>query len=139
MDWVCGSDGVRYSVGAPCCPQCGAEDPRDEEGRKIDMGKISKHGGATDAATGLGFEDDGVTPLRDDEERPDVPEPALASDDLDQTTEAEQEGGEQFDPAVYTAAEVTAYLADADEAETARVIEAERGGKNRSSIVNYTR
>lgn len=86
------------------------------------MAKISRTGGPTDAVTGQGFEDQ-------EPEAGDESEPALVG----------QEGGEQFDPADYTAADVTAYLHEADEAEAARVIEAERGGKNRSSIVNYTR
>lgn len=28
--WLCGGCGTRYSVGAPACPQCGANDPREE-------------------------------------------------------------------------------------------------------------
>lgn len=41
--WVCGNDDVEYAVGAPCCPECGANDPH-EKGDPT-MAKISRHGG----------------------------------------------------------------------------------------------
>lgn len=40
-----------------------------------------------------------------------------------------------FDPADHTVGEVHDYLADADEREHARVLDLERTGKNRTSIV----
>lgn len=39
-----------------------------------------------------------------------------------------------FDPADHTVAEVNAYLAGADEAERARVLDAEQAGKDRQSV-----
>ena len=42
---------------------------------------------------------------------------------------------EAFDPAEHTVAEVEAYLADADEAERERVLEAERAGEARRTLV----
>ncbi len=46
--WVCGQDGVRYAVGAPFCPECGADEPY-EEGDET-MAKISREAGASDVA-----------------------------------------------------------------------------------------
>jgi hypothetical protein len=44
----------------------------------------------------------------------------------------------QYDPADYTVDEVIAYLDKADDAEIARVKEAEKTGKKRTTILNYT-
>lgn len=44
--WVCRADGVRYAVGAPCCPECGTDEPY-EEGDKT-MAKISREAGPSD-------------------------------------------------------------------------------------------
>ena len=41
----------------------------------------------------------------------------------------------EFDPAAHKAEEVVAYVADAPEAEAARVLEAEKSGKARKSVV----
>jgi hypothetical protein len=41
---------------------------------------------------------------------------------------------EQYDPSAHTVDEVNAYLADADEAERTRVLEAEAQGKNRTTV-----
>ena len=41
----------------------------------------------------------------------------------------------QFDPSDYRVEEVTKYLADADATERARVLDLERAGKNRASII----
>lgn len=46
------------------------------------------------------------------------------------------DGGEQFDPAKATIAEVEDYLSGADEAERARVLAAEAAGKNRKGVLD---
>lgn len=46
MTWICFDCSTIYSVGAPACPHCGSID-YVEEG---DVAKITKHGGATNAA-----------------------------------------------------------------------------------------
>lgn len=46
------------------------------------------------------------------------------------------EGGKPFDPAEHNAEDVLAYLKDADEAEAARVLDAEAAGKERKGITN---
>lgn len=45
---------------------------------------------------------------------------------------------EQFNPEDHTAAEVTDYLATADADEFARVLEAERAGKARKTVLDFT-
>jgi hypothetical protein len=54
--WVCRTCTAKYSVDAPRCPQCGADDhfedgtqPAEEE-EDPEMPKITVHGGATNAA-----------------------------------------------------------------------------------------
>lgn len=51
--WVCGGCGTGYSVDAPHCPQCGADEPYQDQGGES-MAKITKHGGFTNAAAGPG-------------------------------------------------------------------------------------
>ena len=46
----------------------------------------------------------------------------------------EQNQAEQFDPSAHTVDEVNAYLADADEAERQRVLQAEADGKDRATV-----
>ena len=59
-------------------------------------------------------------------------------EELDEPEEAdaeqEQDDDEPFDPSEHDVPEVLAHLADADEDEQARVIAAERDGKNRKTI-----
>jgi hypothetical protein len=43
-----------------------------------------------------------------------------------------------YDPSANKATDVTAYLETADEAEKQRVIDAEKAGQNRATIVNWT-
>ncbi|MFF4600153.1 SAP domain-containing protein [Amycolatopsis sp. NPDC001319] len=45
--WECRGCTAAYSVGAPRCPQCGANDPIKEDEQ---MAKITVHGGASDAS-----------------------------------------------------------------------------------------
>lgn len=47
------------------------------------------------------------------------------------------EGAQPFDPTGKTVADVQAHLADADEAETARVLDLERAGAARVGILNH--
>jgi SAP domain-containing protein len=47
--WVCGGCSTKYSVGAPACPHCGSLEHYEEGGV---MPKITRHGGATNAADG---------------------------------------------------------------------------------------
>jgi hypothetical protein len=51
-------------------------------------------------------------------------------------TTAEQR--DQYDPSAHTATDVVAYLKTADDAERQRVIDAERAGQNRATVVNYS-
>ncbi len=53
----------------------------------------------------------------------------------DETEPVENDDADLFDPSEHTVEDVQAHLADADEAETERVLDAERNGKNRSSLV----
>ncbi len=48
----------------------------------------------------------------------------------------EDAAGDGFDPADHTAAEVQAHLADTDDAERDRILDAERDGKNRKSLTS---
>lgn len=65
MHWVCKECTTQYAVDAPQCPHCGATEHWDSfEYEELMMGKITKHGGLTDQATGAGFSDD------PDDERP---------------------------------------------------------------------
>ncbi|MFJ8049304.1 hypothetical protein [Streptomyces luteogriseus] len=47
----------------------------------------------------------------------------------------EEDGGEGFDPAEHTVLQVIAHLAEADEGETARVLDAEAGGEKRKGLL----
>lgn len=46
--WVCGGCGTGYSVDAPACPHCGADEPYEQGDES--MAKITRHGGFTNAA-----------------------------------------------------------------------------------------
>jgi len=56
------------------------------------------------------------------------------TDPEDEGGDPEGDGAKEFDPTDATVAEVNEYLAGADDAERERVLEAERNGKNRSTI-----
>lgn len=63
--------------------------------------------------------------------------PLTAAQADPRTQENEQEQGDPgaFDPADHTVLQVIAHLADADEDETARVLDVEAGGEKRKSLV----
>lgn len=56
----------------------------------------------------------------------------------DPRTQDKQEtgGGDSFDPADHTVLQVIAHLAEADEEETARVLDAEAGGDQRKGLLD---
>jgi uncharacterized phage protein gp47/JayE len=58
---------------------------------------------------------------------------AQADPRTQETTGGDGDGG--FDPAEHTVLQVVAHLADADEAETARVLDAEAEGEKRKSLL----
>lgn len=147
--WVCGNDQVRYSVGAPCCPQCGANEPY-EEGDET-MAKISRHGGPSnvdDPNLPPVYDSEGndVTPERDEDpgswtegkdsaftiDQSKVPADAREQG-VDEDAQA-QDADEPFDPGQHTVNEVLDYLETSDDAERRRVLEAESIGKNRARI-----
>lgn len=51
--------------------------------------------------------------------------------------DSNQGGGDAFDPGKHSVDEVTAYLADADDAEVVRVKQVEAEGKNRKGIAEF--
>ena len=55
---------------------------------------------------------------------------------IDEEVETEEVETEEFDPSEHNVEEVQAYLADADDTETQRVLDAEKAGKNRSTLVD---
>ncbi len=90
--WICGDCGAAYSVGAPCCPQCGSTDWTEDGMPKIDSAGLATGAAAepvpvagdpADAGAGAAREDavpagaepvtvaDGA-PVPDDAAAPDV-------------------------------------------------------------------
>jgi hypothetical protein len=51
-------------------------------------------------------------------------------------TSSEQQ--DLYDPSAHTAIDVVAYLKTVDDAERQRVIDAEKAGQNRATVVNYS-
>ncbi|MFF8879607.1 hypothetical protein [Streptomyces flaveolus] len=58
------------------------------------------------------------------------------ADPRTQETEQQPTGGDGFDPAEHTVVQVIAYLAEADEQETARVLDVEASGEKRKGILD---
>ncbi len=160
--WICGNEacGTRYSVGAPCCPQCRADEPY-EEGDPT-MAKISRHGGPSN------IEDPALPPVINTEtgervdrqdakatdeqhvswteggrenliEGVDEDAQARAAEARDTDTDTGEATGDEvddaFDPGAHSVSEVRQYLdATDDPTERQRVVDAERAGRNRSGI-----
>jgi hypothetical protein len=164
--WICGNEacGTRYSVGAPCCPQCRADEPY-EEGDPT-MAKISRHGGPSN------IEDPTMPPVINEEtgervdrqdakatdeqhvswteggrenliEGVDEDAQARAADAREDDSEGETyydgpgvaDTDEAFDPGAHSVAEVRQYLdATDDPTEKQRVLDAEKAGRNRAGI-----
>ncbi|GAB2732737.1 hypothetical protein [Streptomyces bullii] len=59
----------------------------------------------------------------------------LTQAQADPRTQDRQDGGDGFDPAEHTVLQVIAYLAEADEQETARVLDAEAAGEKRKGLL----
>jgi hypothetical protein len=57
---------------------------------------------------------------------------------VDEGTPTTAEQRSLYDPSANKVTDVTAYLETADDAERARVIDAEKAGQNRATIVNWT-
>ncbi|MEU0465024.1 hypothetical protein ABZ215_13555 [Amycolatopsis sp. NPDC006131] len=147
MLWICQECTTAYAVGLLACPHCASTNYL-EEGQ--DMPKITVHGGASNANTETTVEIHGEVIDGRHGEREPLPEFDATTERVTEPVEqeatgdeaAEQEatgdeaaGAEPFDPGDHTVTEVMAYLDDADDVERARVLDAEKAGKNRRGIV----
>lgn len=111
--WVCGKDGVRYSIGAPRCPQCGTPASQGHEQTEADdMPKINSQGEPTYREAELAGEEgpwskdqDGTDSSPSNErpesnERPtpaDDPSRALGTENRSGTTDAEDSSARSTD------------------------------------------
>jgi hypothetical protein len=71
----------------------------------------------------------------------DEPVPVVAPTDIEvaqRILDGAADGADLFDPTEHTVSEITKYLATADSVEFARVVEAERAGKGRASVLRLS-
>ncbi len=131
----------RVPAGTPSRPPTAPPAPYIDP---IDAGRVDEHGDFLKSLHGGSFDPDSVQDsggLPSGSQAHEVGHPtpetmaAAASKTVDGSTEGHADSDGAFDPNKHSVAEVQAHLESADEAERERVLEAERAGKARTTLL----